>query len=232
MRYFFILAITASMFFVGFHSTEKSPAPPTTAYQDNDANVGFQWAFGALVGKDKKFVSIGRDTVLKSGDEIKMMVQLTKDCFVYVWYYDANKEVQLLFPNGFRQFQNDYATEKNYYIPAGRTWSVLDKNLGKETFFLIASNERLLEIEATYGDYVSADTSKKSALAEKLVAEIRAVRKHYATFATLVEKPISIGGNVRGTDKIEEKRRHDVSEFATQIAAKNFYSKTFTIDHQ
>jgi hypothetical protein len=220
------------MFFVGFHSTEKSSTPPTTVYQDNEANVGFQWAFGAMIGKDKQFVSITRDTVLKSGEEIKMMVQLTKDCFVYVLYYGANKEVQLLFPNEFRQFQNDYAMEKNYYIPRGRDWIALDKNPGKETFFLIASSERLLEIEAKYGDYISADASKKPALAETLVAEIRAIRKHYATFATLAEKPITIGGNIRGTDKVEEKRRHDVSEIATQINAKNFYSKTITIDHQ
>ncbi len=97
---------------------------------------------------------------------------------------------------------------------------------------MIASTERLLEIEAKYGDYISADSSKKPAMAEALVADIRAVRKHYATFATLAEKPISIGGNIRGTDKIEEKRRHDISEIATEITAKNFYSKTFTIDHQ
>ncbi|HVN48015.1 MAG TPA: DUF4384 domain-containing protein, partial [Bacteroidota bacterium] len=167
-----------------------------------------------------------------SGEEIKMMVQLKTDCFVYVLYYGANKEVQLLFPYKLRQFQDDYATEKNYYIPAGRTWIELDQNPGKETFFLIASNERLLDIEAKYGDYISADASKKPAAAEALVAEIRAVRKHYATFATLAEKPISIGGNIRGTEKVEEKQRHDVSEIATEITAKNFYSKTFTIDHQ
>ncbi|HVN47529.1 MAG TPA: hypothetical protein VMU30_01785, partial [Bacteroidota bacterium] len=65
MRYSFIVAIVVSIFFIGFHSTEKSPAPSTTAYQDKDANVGFQWAFGAMIGKEKKFVPILRDTVLK-----------------------------------------------------------------------------------------------------------------------------------------------------------------------
>jgi len=234
MRYLtIILAISISLFLIGFHPVNLSSAPAATSIQDQDANIGFQWAFGAMIGSDKKFVSITHDTTLKSGDEVKMMVQLSKDCFVYVMYYGANtKEVQMLFPNKLRQFQDDYTTGKNYYIPAGRSWIELDQHPGKETFFLLASSERLLDIEAKYGDYLSADASKKPELAEALVAEIRTVRKHYATFATLAEKPISIGGNIRGTEKVEEKRRHDVSEIATEITAKNFYSKTFTIDHQ
>ncbi len=64
------------------------------------------------------------------------------------------------------------------------------------------------------------------------MSEIRSVRKHYSTFATIAEKPLTIGGNLRGTDKLEGARRPDVAVIATLISAKNFYSKTITLDHQ
>ena len=232
MRYLILcIILLISVFFIGLKDADPLPAE-TPAYQQDQSNIGFEWAFGALVGKDNVFVPITRDTVLKSGEEIKMMVKLTKDCFVYLIHYGSKGEIDLLFPYEFRQFQKDYEIGKNYYIPKGRTWNSLDKNIGKEVFFLIASTERLLDIEAKVGDYLSADTAKKSALAENLVSEIRNVRKRYATFATIAEKPLTIGGNIRAIAKTEETKRPDVADIATQITANNFYSKTFTIDHQ
>jgi hypothetical protein len=169
---------------------------------------------------------------LKSGEEIKMMVKLTKDCFVYLVHQGSKGEVNLLFPYEIQQFQNDYKTDKNYYVPKGRNWSALDKNTGKEVFFLLASTERLLDLEVKIGNYLSADVSKKQTLAGDIVSEIRSVRKRYSTFSTIAEKPVTIGGNIRGTEKAEGARRPDVAAIATQISAKNFYSKTITIDHQ
>lgn len=197
-----------------------------------DENVVFRWGFGALAGKDKKFVSITRDTALKSGDEIKMAVELRKECYVYVIYHSSAGEITLLFPEDFGQFSGDYSVGKNYYIPKGRGWFALDNQTGRETFYLLASNQRLLELEATIGDYKSADEEGKPALAGKVLAEIRNVKRKFRTFTTLAERPVTIGGNIRSLDKAEENRRPDVSTVATEISASNFYSKTFTIDHQ
>ena len=231
MRYFILLVVILSCFAIGFKFSGQ-PAVTTLTIQQSESNVGFDWAFGALVGKNKVLVPITRDTTLKSGEEIKMMVKLSKECFVYVIHYGSKGEVNLLFPYDVRQFQKDYVTDKNYYIPKGRDWRALDKNTGKEVFFLIGSTERLLELEAKLGNYLSADASKKQAMAEDIVSEIRGVRKHYSTFATIAEKPLTIGGNIRGTEKVEGPRRPDVANIATQIKANNFYSKTITIDHQ
>lgn len=231
MRCFIIFAVLLGCFTIGFRFAEQ-PVPAVFLIQQDEANVGFDWAFGALVGKNKTMVPITRDTTLKSGEEIKMMVKLTKDCYVYLIHQGSNGEIDLLFPYEIRQFQTDYTVDKNYYIPKGRNWIALDKNTGKEIFFLVASTERLLDLEVKLGNYFSADESKKQSLAGDVVSEIRSVRKHYSTFATIAEKPLTIGGNIRGTDKVEGARRPDVSTLATQISAKNFYSKTITIDHQ
>jgi Domain of unknown function (DUF4384) len=231
MRYVLLLVVLLGCFAVGFRFSDQ-PAPAVPMVQQNEANIGFDWAFGALVGKSKTMVSITHDTTLNSGEEIKMIVKLTKDCFVYVVHQDSKGDVELLFPYKIQQFQSDYVADKNYYIPKGRGWSPFDKNTGKEIFFLIASNERLLDLEVKIGNYLSADTSKRQSMAGDVVAEIRNVRKHFSTFSTLAEKPVSIGGNIRGTEKVEGARRPDVAAIATHISANNFYSKTITIDHQ
>jgi hypothetical protein len=231
MRYVLFLVVLLGCFAVGFRFSDQ-PTLAVPMVQQNEANIGFDWAFGALVGKSKTMVSVTHDTTLNSGEEIKMMVKLTNDCFVYVVHQDSKGEVELLFPYKIQQFQSDYVADKNYYVPKGRGWSPFDKNTGKEIFFLIASTERLLDLEVKLGNYFSADNSKKQSMASDIVIEIRNVRKHFSTFSTLAEKPVTIGGNIRGTEKVEGARRPDVAMIATHISANNFYSKTITIDHQ
>ncbi len=225
MRYFVPVIILLSIIVVGFKSLE-SPA----ASQQAEPNIGFEWAFGALIGDDQQFVPITRDTTLKTGEEIKMMVKLKKECFVYCIHQGPNGELDVLFPYNIKKF--DFAVDKNYYIPKGRAWIKLDKSTGKEIFFLLASTERMLDIERKISDYFDADETKKPALAATIVSEIRGARQRYATFATLAEKPLTIGGNIRGTEKVEGSRRPDVADIATEISANNFYGKTMTIDHQ
>ncbi|MBI4428800.1 MAG: DUF4384 domain-containing protein [Ignavibacteriales bacterium] len=225
--------VILSCIFVGFRLFE-GPSVAAVAVQQEAENVGFKWAFGAIVGpgKERKFVSVTRDTILNTGDEIKMCVELTKECYVYVVYAGSGGEIGLMFPYNLKQFDGDYKTGKNYYIPPGRKWSELDKNVGRETFYVLGSSERLIELEALLANYMSADNSRKQAIADQVLAEIRNVRKKFRTFTTLAEKPITIGGNVRSLEKAEEAKRPDVTTVAVRISANNFYSKTFTIDHK
>jgi hypothetical protein len=202
------------------------------ASAQNTENVAFKWAFGALTGPTKAFVPITRDTVLRSGDEIKMLVELVRECYVYVVYEGPNGELSLLFPYDLKQFASDYETGKNYYIPKGRSWLTFDKTAGKEKFYILASNERLTQLEALLSSYQTADKATKRDAGSKVVAEIRDVRKRFRTFTTLAEKPVTIGGNVRGVGEAAAAKRPDVADIATAITASNFYAKTFTIDHR
>ncbi|HXG37892.1 MAG TPA: DUF4384 domain-containing protein [Bacteroidota bacterium] len=221
-----VLLITLILFVVGFTPPDSETF---NSQQDDAANVGFRWGFGAIVGLpgSKRLVPITRDTVLKSGDEIKMVVQLTKPCFVYVIYLDSQGGLSLLFPYEFSQFTTDYKVGKNYYVPRSAPWFRLDENKGRETFYLLASSERLTALENLVTQYYDADDLKKSPIAQQVIAEIRDVRRRFRNFTTLAERPIAIGGNVRGREQ-----RPDVASIATEISATNFYGKTFTIDHQ
>lgn len=198
----------------------------------NDENINYQWSFVAKVGSgaERKAVMVTRDTMLRSGDEFKMMVNLQKKAFVYVIHKSPSNELSLLYPTTFEAVAE---LEKNYYLPKGRSWFKLDEKTGTETFYVLAATERLGELEQQMNAYLAASNDQKGNLANTVVATIKDIKKKFRTYATLGERPISIAGNVRGTKKDETNiDKLDVATLATEISANNFYSKTFTIEHK
>jgi hypothetical protein len=195
------------------------------ATAQEEANVHFRWAFGALVGAENppRLIAITQDTTLKTGDQLKMLVELKKPCFVYVIHHGPQGEVHWLFPGSTQQRQADYQTAKRYDIPPGDAWFKLDEQAGHETFYLLAAPERLTDLEALLSTYATAPQSEQAQMATHIVSEIREVRKRYRQFATLAERPVPIAGNLRGPD---------IGDLAIEITAQNFYSKTFTIEHR
>ncbi|HEY6952655.1 MAG TPA: hypothetical protein VI758_09615, partial [Bacteroidota bacterium] len=85
MKTTLLITIVLSLMSLGYRANNE-PDPRNGATFQNDENVLFKWSFGAIVGKEKKFVAITKDTVLKTGDEMKMYVEMKKDCFVYLIY--------------------------------------------------------------------------------------------------------------------------------------------------
>jgi len=196
-----------------------------------DENINYKWAFVARVGDQtaRRVVPISRDTILRSGDEVKMMVNLTKKANIYVFYRNSSGDMELLFPYG---IESEYTVEKNYYIPKGRDWNKFDNNIGQETFYILASVERLTDLENTWHKYLAAPTAKKGDAGAVVVTAIKDVKKRFRTFQTLAERPISIAGNVRGTKGAVDPNKIDVATMAGEVSANNFYSKTITIDHK
>jgi hypothetical protein len=199
---------------------------------ENEENINYRWSFVAKVGPpgERKIAMITRDTVLRTGDEFKMMVNLQKKSFVYVIHKSSANELTLLFPTSFEAVAE---LEKNYYLPKGRSWFKLDNNTGTETIYILASKERLTDLEQQINSYLAATGDQQKQQAAAIVAEIKEIKKRYRTYATLAERPISIAGNVRGTKKEEINiEKFDVATLATEISANNFYSKTITIEHK
>jgi hypothetical protein len=201
---------------------------------DESGNVKFNFAFGALTGhmKNREFVSIRKDTVLRSYDSLKLMVELKTKCYVYIVYNGSDGNVQLLFPYSLKQFTADYSIDKNYYIPEGKDWYSLDDKTGAEKFYIIASAQRLTELETVLEKHLAAKAGEKNETGKMVVEKVREAKKKYKTYTTLAERPISIGGNIRALDTGNKSPSRDVAEIATMISANNFFSKTITIDHQ
>jgi hypothetical protein len=198
-----------------------------------EANLQFQWAFGALKKADgSKFEAIDRDTILKTGDQIKFFLNVDKNCFVYLIYSSSQGELSVLFPYRFKLRSSEYSAAGHHYIPSGNQWFELDEHTGEEKFYLLASANRLMQLETLINDYESADAAKKPSLALAVLDEIRKLRKEHLKFKTYAERPVNIIGNLRGTEKAETAEPQDIAKFAVEISADTFYSRTFTIDHK
>jgi len=201
---------------------------------DLSPEVDFLWAFAVTSVRDGKIDTqpITRDMVLKSGDQIKMMVDLCKRCFVYVFHYNQRDGVKLLFPGELQQFDMDYEPERRYYIPPGESWFRLDENPGREVFYLVASAKRLDELEKAYLRHESAGAPLKAETAKALVDKIRELRKEHRELGSPAERPVSIGGVLRGFEKGRDPNRFDIAAFAVEIMSPGLVARTYTIEHK
>ena len=228
------ITVITTFFLVIFGSLTGYSPNHVDAGQQKDDNVSFRWAFGAVVGPedDRKLMAITRDIELKTGDKFKMLVELKKKCFVYLIYQDSLGEIQLLFPKNFRQFTDDYQLSKKYYIPGGDLWFALDEKTGQEAFHLLASPQRLKTLEKLIFDYESSASINKSDIAKKIAAEIQEIKRKHKKLHATAERPVQIGGSLRGTGKVPNQPFPDIDIVATEISTHNFYGRTFTIDHK
>ena len=206
-------------------STAAAGAP-----QDAGA-VRFRFAFGALTGsgENQKLTAITQDTSLKAGDRIKMMVEVEQPGFVYVLHRGPDDEIDLLFPP---DLQRRPQTAQRYYIPDGARWFELDEHPGNETFYVLGSVEPLSALETMLGRYALAPAPDKRAISGDIVVEIRRLRAAHRNAVAPAERPVIIGGNVRALDKTPGRTLPDVSTLAVEVAADDFYARTFTIARQ
>lgn len=196
--------------------------------------VGFRWAFGALLanGDDRKLERMGEEMTLKTGDQFKMMVELESNCFVYVIYHNAKDGVKMLFPYDLDQFNTDYQIAKRYYIPQGDAWFELDQHVGSETFYVLASAKRLASIEDLFRQYESANAARRSELIKQILEEIQEIKKERHELVAPAERPVPIGGAIRGLEKVQGNNQPDVAALAESVSCSGSLARTYTIEHQ
>lgn len=208
--------------------------PEVPAGAGEQALVKFLWAFGALTddGPTLKLEPIGTSSTLKTGDQLKMMVERQSDCFVYVIHHSSQNQIRLLFPYSLTQLTDDYLREKRYYIPQSDRWFELDQHSGPETFYLLASATRLDRLERLLDQYEHGDSAQKTELSRQLLEEISSLKKQHRELAAPAERPETIGGAVRGFEKAQGMNRPDIAVIARELSAPAFIARTFTIEHQ
>ena len=151
---------------------------------------------------------------------------------MYLIYQSSQKDLMVLFPYRFKASGKDYPIAGNHYIPKGDQWFELDEFTGQEKFYLLASVNRLHDLETLVNAYESADKNNKAGFRQKIIAEIRSLRKKHRKFKTYAEKPVIVIGNMRGTEKTKAVGLKDLADHAIEISTTNFFSRTYTIDHR
>ena len=209
--------------------------PPAWSALNNDNASRIFWAFGAIRAASihPKAVPVTSGMVLCSGDKLKMMIRTRARCFVYLIYKDSRENFTMLFPYSPGQFDSDYRIDRNYYVPEGDAWFQLDKRTGRETFYLIASDQRLLDIEYTYEKYASSKEARnKQALAGQMISELQSITREY--FASSCRADLHAGHEslVRGFERAAGADPTDITGLAREISFNNIYTRTFVIEHK
>ncbi|MCE5334727.1 MAG: DUF4384 domain-containing protein [Desulfobacteraceae bacterium] len=190
-------------------------------------------AFCAIRGisNPPKVEPVTKNMTLASGDKLKVLLEFSRKCFVYLIHENAQGEVALLFPYSIKQFDTDYQTSRKYTVPKGEAWFQLDTSTGLETFYLLASDQRLLDVEYMYQQYASAKPPEKAELAGRMVSEIRGMGEKY--FASAEKGQILVRNDLsRGFERATGADLTDISGFTREIAFKSFFTETFVVEHR
>lgn len=191
------------------------------------------WAFGATRASSTppRVEPVRTQMVLSSGDKLKMMIQIREKCFVYVIHKDTQGNLAMLFPYSLKQFDTDYQIARKYYAPQDG-WFQLDSRTGTETFYLIASDQRLLDVEYTYQQYDSSGPSKKSELAGQMLSELDRVKEKQPSSSAEVEILAENEPALRGFERATGADPTDISRLAREISFETAYYETFEINHR
>jgi hypothetical protein len=231
MRFGRRVSYLALAFYILFHSI----LPAVWGFRAKSSDPLILWAFGAIRASSSppKVEPVATTMALCSGDKLKMMVQIRRKCFVYFIHRDSQGNLAMLFPHSLKQFDIDYRIGNNYYSPRGDAWFQLDGKTGNETFYLIASDQRLLDVEYILEKYADSDEAAKQDLALQLISELDRIAEEYPAAARGAEKLAGVKGAVpRGFERAEGSDPSDIAGLASEISFDHVYSKTFVIDHK
>ena len=202
---------------LGCLATLPSPAADTPV-----PTVELRWALGAQPAGNGKTSGIDKDMQLADGTRLKFLVEPKSPASVYLILLDSGNNLEVLY----RETAGPSGADPAYLPPGGR-WFELDDEAGRETFFLLASVEPLTALDELLAEHAAATPDTRGAVVERVVAEIRRLHRANRNFARPVEKPVMIGGQVRGL----EPGTQAIDRLAVEISAERFYGKTITLDH-
>ncbi len=201
--------------------------------QPQQTPMQFLFAFGAQEvsqGKSQP-TDVKSEMALNSGDRLKVFIEPKSDAYAYFLNLGSQGDLALLFPPSGGSAK--ISPGDQIYIPEGLTWFELDPHPGQEKFYLLVSAhplERLEELLARHRA-VKEKAGMQSSI-ESILSEIKELRQKNKNLSVPAEKPVRIGGSVRGQPPKAGPVVPDITPLAVEITAPGFYSRTFTIDHR
>jgi len=197
------------------------------------SDINFLYAFGAHVRPQGsgKVVPVQNETTLQAGDRLKLFFEPKSDLNFYLLHMSSQGELTLLYPVEAKPA--GIAPGIQVFIPAGNQWFELDAHPGQEKFFLIAAADRLERLEELCARHAaSQDAADLQSSAAAILDEIKRLRQQYRQLTAPAEKPVRIGGSVRGQQPPGAATVPDITPLAAEVTAPGFYSRTFSIDHR
>jgi len=201
------------------------------AQSPSSDDIAVRWVM-AGIAKDADSsspVSISTDARMNSGDRIKMYLSTRRKCFFYLFHQSPEGGLKLLFPATLPSQGLPGGTRLT--VPQGEQWFELDEQTGTETFHVLVSPTPLETIETLYQDYMQHADRNGSTLA-LLLSAFEQLRQQQRPLTSKAERPLSIGGTIRGASEPKaETTEAQLDRLAEEIATRNVFCRTYTIEH-
>ena len=191
--------------------------------ENMDNKVSFRFGF---IGKkstnlDSLFIVEDAST-LNSGDQLRLNVDFEKGTFSYVIHHTSQNEYVLLYSSS-----SHIENNKNNAIFSSFDvdWSILDNNIGEESFYLLSSKIRIIYLEELFKDYTQAKSKSKQRIGNKIARELDSFQneedKKSSQLVQRLEKPVIGGVTFRGFTEgliMEQSLTHSASGRGRTIA--------------
>ena len=185
-------------------STPVAPAPPLA--------LSTMFVSERDVGGTYEKVLVRDESILKSGDGLKIGFETNRDAHVYVLLLDSESQASVIFPNPDISTTNKAEGGKHVEIPPGDTWFFLDENTGRETIYILASVTPLPNVADLVSKLQAMGAGRQDAGADEAVA---------AFIRPTAPAPVTrgIGGIRKGRQKTVKLSDGRVVEQATDMLA-------------
>jgi len=176
---------------------------------------------------DNALYVVDNDTEMRSGQTFKLNFQFTTGNWFYVTYLSSTGEYALLYGSS----KGAYPDKELSFDTLG--WFALDQNKGDETFTLIASEERLEDLEALFENYGKASAASKKRFAKRITNTLADLHKSLegpegTELVQRLDAPIMGGVTFRGVTN-DEVTQHSLTHKAT---GERIAEAIFVIKHQ
>ncbi len=213
MRNFFICLIAVSVFAIG---------GVTAGY---GADVSFRWAILADSGDGMQPLDFyGSPPIVFSGTGLQIYIEHLENCHIYFYLLDSQDQLTPLYPSE-KGYYNYGFPRGPIFIPPGDQSFAFVPPAGNETFLLIASKDRLFQIEKLTEEFQNhSDSIGQQKL---LIREIEALigdREKKSRASEDIEDAIR---KVRTSKGIETKTFK-----AVEVNISASYGRKIVIDHQ
>lgn len=188
------------------------------------ADVTFRWAILADSGEGMQGLDFSGSPVVHSGTALQIYLEHMENCHIYLYLLDSSNNLTPLYPVD-RGYYNYGFPRGPKFIPPGSQSFTFVPPAGMETFYLMASADRLFQIERLTEEFLNNPESPGQQ--KLLLSEIE------ATMAGRQEKSKA----AEDKEKVERKTRTadgiTTTTFnAVEVDISDFYGRKLLLDHR
>ena len=166
------------------------------------------WSLGLQNQKTMKLVSLNPPVQLITGDSFFVLVEPQKDCYLYLIAESVQNEEIIVYYAGSCKGGVEWRSPEIRLIPPE----------GTENFFVVVS----LAEQAALAQRISAFNSDSGIIQRRaLMNEVFRIRAEVSNLVETPEKPVLMGGALRGSEE----------ENAREFSGVGTYVKTISIEH-